>query len=245
MDYIKLLHETGLTEREAKAYMSILYLGQTTIGKIIEKTNIPSSKIYEILNRLEEKGLITHIIIKNKKNFQASNPEIIIEQLERKTNKFREHLKELQEIQKLEQEEQFAEFYEGREAIFNMLRNITKNAKKGDEYRYFAFDDEYKEKSLASALSSITILQKEKGLKIMTLGTQKSKHILESTIPKAAYKAMNIKYTTNRYPEGIIILGDDLILIELVGTPSAVKLHCRTFAENHKRYFDEEYKRSK
>ena len=59
---IKILEETGFSKREAKIYLKLLELGATTSGPLIDKTDVPSSKIYEVLNRLEEKGLVAKTI---------------------------------------------------------------------------------------------------------------------------------------------------------------------------------------
>ena len=48
----QLLEEIGLTKGEIKVYLTLLRLGETTTGKIIEKAQISSGKIYEILDKL-------------------------------------------------------------------------------------------------------------------------------------------------------------------------------------------------
>ena len=56
---------------------------------------------------------------------------------------------------------------------------------------------------------------------------------------------MHIRYTTATNPEGTIILGDNLVLVEWEGEPSAVRIKSRTFAHNYKAYFEEEYAQGK
>ncbi len=52
------LREIGLTEYETRAYLFLLRNGAATANSISENTSIPYSKIYEVLNGLEEKGWI-------------------------------------------------------------------------------------------------------------------------------------------------------------------------------------------
>jgi len=54
----RVLHEIGLTEYEARAYLSLLEKGVMTAGQLSEYANVPYSKIYETLNSLERKGWI-------------------------------------------------------------------------------------------------------------------------------------------------------------------------------------------
>lgn len=52
----KILRELGLTEYEARAYLSLLEKGVLTASEVSEHANVPYSKIYEALNSLERKG---------------------------------------------------------------------------------------------------------------------------------------------------------------------------------------------
>jgi len=52
------LRELGLTDYEARAYLSLLEKVGMTAGQLSEAADLPYSKIYETLNALEKKGWI-------------------------------------------------------------------------------------------------------------------------------------------------------------------------------------------
>ncbi len=52
------LREAGLTDYETRAYMYLLQVGVTTASQISDETDVPYSKIYEVLNSLERKGWV-------------------------------------------------------------------------------------------------------------------------------------------------------------------------------------------
>jgi len=52
------LHELGLTEYETETYLALLKSGALTASQVSEQSNVPYSKIYEVLNALEKKGWI-------------------------------------------------------------------------------------------------------------------------------------------------------------------------------------------
>ena len=52
------LREIGLTEYETRAYLFLIETGATTASRISANTDVPYSKIYEVLNSLEKKGWI-------------------------------------------------------------------------------------------------------------------------------------------------------------------------------------------
>ena len=81
---LTLLNKAGLTEGEGKVYMALLETGQSSITEIVKKSGISTSKSYDVLNRLEEKGLVSHVIIRGVKYFKAANPERLKEILEEK-----------------------------------------------------------------------------------------------------------------------------------------------------------------
>lgn len=76
--YENLLKNIGLTENEAKVYISLLKIGQSTTSKIIENSQISSGKIYETLNKLHKKGLVAITEINGIKHFQTTSPKALL-----------------------------------------------------------------------------------------------------------------------------------------------------------------------
>ena len=75
----KLLEEIGLTRGEIKVYLTLLKIGETTTGKIISEAKISSGKIYEILDKLIQKGLVSYTIKEKTRYFNAASPNRIKE----------------------------------------------------------------------------------------------------------------------------------------------------------------------
>ena len=51
----------GLSQGEIKIYLTLLELGSTKVGLIIEKSNMASSAVHNSLNALLDKGFISYI----------------------------------------------------------------------------------------------------------------------------------------------------------------------------------------
>jgi len=92
---LELLEEIGLTKGEIKVYLTLLKIGETTTGKIIETAQISSGKIYEILDKLIKKGLVSYIVKEKTKYFTASNPNRILDYLKEKEQDLKEKETEL------------------------------------------------------------------------------------------------------------------------------------------------------
>jgi HTH-type transcriptional regulator, sugar sensing transcriptional regulator len=86
MDNSKLsdLLKIGLTEGEAKVYAALLELGSSTVGPVTKRSGVSYSNIYEILERLLEKGIATFIVKNGVKNFQAVDPINLSKYLDKK-----------------------------------------------------------------------------------------------------------------------------------------------------------------
>ena len=135
---ITILESIGLTKSEIRVYFTLLELGPSTTGKIIEKSNVASSKIYEILDKLIQKGLVNYILEGKIKYFEASDPDRIInyiedkeEQLELQKNEIKNIIPKLMLKKQLAKIKQDAKIYRGfkglETAFYEALDLMTKN----------------------------------------------------------------------------------------------------------------------
>ena len=135
-----LLEEIGLTQNETKVYLALNELGTSTIGPIVNKAGISNSKIYIILERLIQKGLVSHILINNIKNYKTADPNRLIDFLEEKKkkvelqeNKIKNILPQLLSAQKRGVKDKQVEVYEGFNGIKSAREKALNLLKKGDE----------------------------------------------------------------------------------------------------------------
>jgi HTH-type transcriptional regulator, sugar sensing transcriptional regulator len=137
---IELLKKTGLTEGEAKVYLALLSLGESTIGKILEKSKVTKSIIYRILDRLIDKGLVSHITKEKTKHYQASPPHNLIDYLEKQEKSINETKEDVEklipELMKLQTSTNLnqATIYQGFKGIMTVYEKRFEKLKKGETY---------------------------------------------------------------------------------------------------------------
>lgn len=90
-----LLKKTGLSEAETKVYNALIKLGFSSLSKIQQNTNIERRYVYDVLNKLTEKGLVSYTIEKGKRTFQITHPNKLLTLLEEKRAKIEETEEEL------------------------------------------------------------------------------------------------------------------------------------------------------
>ena len=78
--HIKELTSLGLSENEAKTYLTLLAKSSMTVGEIAKISGVPRPKLYEILTKLIVKGLCTEKIGKVKR-YRVVDPNIVTEKL--------------------------------------------------------------------------------------------------------------------------------------------------------------------
>lgn len=122
----ELLEKIGLTKSEIKVYEALLELGSTSTGKIVDKANVASSKIYEILDKLIDKGLANYIVESGIKKFDAAPPERLMEYMKEKEAEIDKQKEELENIipelklkQTLSKYKSSAKIYRGMKGVEN------------------------------------------------------------------------------------------------------------------------------
>jgi sugar-specific transcriptional regulator TrmB len=230
------LENMGLAKREATLYIALLETGSTTIGALVSKTDIPSSKIYDLLNRLIDKGLAGYVIRGKRKYFEAADPIILSEQFSERKKEFDKHLEELKTKKKLAQNKEFAQIYYGKNAIFSLLRHAVDLAKPGSEYLSFSVGIEHNDKEISTFLNNLAQRRIEKNMKIKVLSPESKKEIIEKAYSKDILKKINNKYTKVNYPQGMIILENTLILLDW-SEPVALMITNMKIVENFRSFF--------
>ena len=126
----------GLSKAEIKVYLILLQLGSAPSSRIIDETELRKSTVYESLKRLQQKGLVSHVIKEGLTYFQATEPEKIfdfVEDKKREIGKIEKSIKELiKEMRSVETLKPHAEarVLVGIEGFKTMRRDVLRNAGK-------------------------------------------------------------------------------------------------------------------
>lgn len=239
------LLKIGLTEGEAKVYLALSELGSSTVGPIVKESKVAYSNIYDILNRLIDKGIVSFITKNKTKHFQAAPPTNLVKYLEKKENKISKQKQALNKIlpnlEKLQQgkEEQDAEVFLGTKGLRAAYEKLIKNFTKDKEILYFnIYKQEYAEKFdlFYKDISELSKTLKNRGIV--------NKEYKKSWFAKQA-KFLNIKFIDFPIPGNIDILNDKLLITSWAPNVTAILIHSQTVANNFRDYFNQVWKIAK
>lgn len=129
------LDKINLTQYEKKVYLSLLRIGNSKSREISKESGVSYGRIYEILSKLDEKGLISTFSTEPK-TFEAIEPkkslEIFLQRKEDELYKLKNEIStlEMPEIIKKEKTKNEIIVLKGKEKQIEMISDIHNRAKK-------------------------------------------------------------------------------------------------------------------
>lgn len=90
------LQKLGLSAIEGPVYLACLDLGESQLGPILKKTNLPSTTVYQALERLAKKGLV-EIAADKRRRYLPTPPQNILAALKSQKNDLQETIASFEE----------------------------------------------------------------------------------------------------------------------------------------------------
>lgn len=243
-----LLEEIGLTKGEIKVYLTLLKLGETTTGKIIEEAGISSGKIYEILDKLIKKGLASFIIKEKTKYFTASSPNRILDYLHEKEKNLKTKEEELTKqlpallsIEKGTKKEYGTHLFKGFKGIQTAIFEALDNLASKDEVLAMGI--------ISSKDETYNILwQRWHKLRIKKKIICKAIFSDKGTKYYKAFKKMQkteVKVLQGITPSAIDIIKERVLIFTYIEEPSCLVINNREIAQSFKTFFETLWKIAK
>ena len=139
-----------LTRGKSLVYTALLRLGSSKVAEIVKESHVSYSKVYDVLERLGLKGLISHKTINKIRYFQAVEPYRLYDYIEKKEDDARRQRQRIEWI--IPQLSRYAsmekrsssEIFIGEKAIRSAHGILLSNAQQNDVLRYFyPYDDHH------------------------------------------------------------------------------------------------------
>jgi len=237
----QLLEEIGLTKGEIKVYLTLLKLGETTTGKIIDSAQISGGKVYVILDKLIKKGLASFIIKEKTKHFSAANPKKILgyidekeKLLDSKKKKIEEQLPSLFSLSKSTKKKYDSQLYLGYEGIKSVVFDTLDNLSSKDEILIMGIN--------LSRDTKYNIMWKhwhaariKKGVNCRMLFSTKSSNYFKVF---SKMKRTKIKILRGITPASVGIVGDQILLSTYGEEPSSLLIKHPEIVLSFKTFFE-------
>jgi len=241
------LEEIGLNKSEIKVYLSLLKLGASSTGPIINDSKTANSKIYEVLQKLIQKGLVSHFTKGGVKCYKAASPNMILEylnekksEIENQESKIRDILPTLLQFQKEKESEKEATIFTGPKGIKTAFNNLVDELNPKDEVHIMGVY-EFGEKFLPLA----KYFQKIRSNKKI-----KAKFLINKSAQKIAkefrkYPPVEIEFMPEKmFTPAIFLIYNDKVIINLAKEMTFFVIKSKSAKDAFEAYFQMMWKMS-
>jgi len=241
------LMKIGLTKGEAKVYSSLLELGPSTVGPLLKRAKVAHSNIYEILDRLLEKGIVTIIIKNGVKTFQSVSPINLSKYLEKKQIELDSQkeilniiLPRIQDIEKTFPKQE-AMLFIGIRGLTAAYKEFFSGATKSDENLWvYVHDEQYA--TVSDKFYLHTWMEIGKNIKSRGIGDESYK---KSPFIKEFRKKYEFRYVNFPIFSHGEVFKDRFLLISWEEPVISVLVKAKHVSDNFRKYFDSVWNVSK
>jgi len=237
----KPLEKIGLTNSEIKVYLALLKLGQATAGPIVDEAKVTRSKIYDILERLKNKGLVSYITKESTKYFSAADPKSILQYLEEREKEIQEDKESVKEIlpelmlqQELAEKKKIAEIFIGIKGMENAFNVLISEFDLKEMYYAFGAGKGENVKQIQLFFSRLHQQRISKKVKSKIIFNESSRGLFEL---QEKSKLVEARYLKGSTPAAINIYKEFTIIAILNKEPITFLIRNKETANSFKEYF--------
>jgi len=243
-DFEPLLKEIGLTDSEKKVYLALLKLGISTRNNIVKESGIAGSKVYEVLEKLQEKGLASNFIENKVKHFKPTNPNQLFNYLEKK----KENIALLEKQAKLaipgllslydsSKEDQEVEILSGMKGLEIIFREQVDLLRSGEVCYVIGGTKGMDEEAVWSFFRKIHVLREQKKIKTHMLFNERQKENTEKLYSNKNFPGTLTRYIEHTSPVAINIYADRTVIIIFGKKITSIHITSKEVARSFLEYF--------
>lgn len=247
-----ILEKIGLSKSEKKIYLALLDLGDSTRGKIVNTSGVSGSKVYDVLEKLKTKGLVSVYLENSIKHFKPTNPKQILTYLDEQeqkiislknqTEKMLPNLLAKFNSSKKEKEVELITGLKGLEIIFREQIDLLQPG----EINYVIGGTKGEgEKTIETFFQKIHSMREKKKIKTKMLYNINQRQLVKEAYSSKQYPNSTTKFIEHSSPVSINVYQDRTIIIIFGGELTAISIKSQDVANSFIEYFNILWKSSK
>jgi sugar-specific transcriptional regulator TrmB len=236
------LRQIGLTKGETDVYLALIELGQTTTGPIRKEADISGSKVYEVLERLQDKGLASCTEIDGVNHYEAAHPRRILDYLDRKQQAIEEDKTTIQSLipdllaRQDHDEETKISVFTGFEGLKTANQDIIATLNEGETWYEMGLTDQ--PRAWERYFNKKQHVRAKQGIihKAIINKDYESVYKARNKLPHTEYRRLPQRY---EMPISIDIYNDNVtIFVLLKDDPVAIRMSSEAIAKSFKQYWE-------
>ena len=229
-----MLEEFGLTQTEEKVYLALLKLGNSPAADIIKKTQLHRTTVYDVLERLISKGIVSYVIQNKIKSYSSVNPskflDIASEEKKQAEEKQKLAKRVMEEITLIKQEtkaKSLAQIFVGIQGQKTIMQDIIDE---GKDFIEFASEGRF-EDELSTYTKQWASQRVKKNIK--------AKLIFKKGADAPIWKMNKIKFIKEEYqsPTATIVYGNKVAIFIHEEPILIILIESKQLAQSYRNYF--------
>ena len=224
---LEVLSELGFEERESKIYLSLLKEQEQTALSLARNTKIDRTTIYDLLEKLIQKGIVSQTIKNNSKTYKAIESKALLTYFKEKYSSLESILPQLSSLQSKKQEKLSCELFQGKDGLKTPLKELIET---GKDYKAINIENEFEE--ILGFFNDSGVLKldefKAKEIAIVEKGSKFKK------LKNGKYKFLDKKLLS---PLTTVIYQDTVLFILWTEPYFAIRIKNKQFTQAQEEYF--------
>lgn len=231
-----ILEDIGLSNAQIQVYLVLNEVGSTTSGPIIKKSKLQNSVVYNALNQLIEKGLVSFSLNGKRKYFSASKPDNLIKFIDDKKEKIQSLVENLKHRESPVKQE--AQVFIGWKGVYNAFNTLLSILPNGSEYIGFAaaLEEQHSEQSRRFFQE----FQKKRAsmrYKVKLIANQSSREQIKKYDYYPKFGKPEYRFVNGFAPIGLIIFENHVLQVAFGEEPVAIIITSKQMADSYKHFF--------
>ncbi|HLC32762.1 MAG TPA: helix-turn-helix domain-containing protein [Candidatus Nanoarchaeia archaeon] len=245
------LRSIGLTKGEIKVYQALLELGECTKTALAKQSKVTPSNIYDITNRLLEKGIISKITKNGVAHFSPAHPRHLLSFLERKQEDIETEKQVVASLFPMllkqfehKDDQTTVEHFQGWNGLKTVFEDLLAECGKGDENFVFGASRGEQREQADRFFSKYSKRRAEQGIltRIIFNEDVRTRRQRMSVFVRPAY---DVRFLAQSTPTEVLIYKNRTCIIMLLAEPLVVRITSKEAAASFKQYFDALWKIAK
>ncbi|MFH1276065.1 MAG: helix-turn-helix domain-containing protein [Candidatus Woesearchaeota archaeon] len=239
------LRRIGLTDGEIKVYQALLELGESTKTALAKKSGIAPSNIYDVTNRLVEKGIISKVEKNGIAHFSPANPKKILDFLDQKENEMKKErdfvnsilpslLLKFSDVK----EKTNVEVFSGWNGMKTIFEDLISECNKGDQNYVFGASRGDSDEQADRFFVKYSGLREKKGIITNIIFNKELKKRKTRISFFLKSKKYNIRFLSQVTPAEIMLYKNKTCIIILTKEPLVIRVTSMEVMKSFKQYFD-------
>jgi len=227
----EILKKIGLTGNEATVYLTLLKIKSGLAGDITKMSGIHRRCVYDAIERLIQKGLVSYYWQGDRKRFQAEKPDRIIDIIHNWESEAKDVLPKFMNIYKEGLEKQRVVMYRGKNGLKSIMDDQIEVGK--ELYVFGKYGD--LDKRLQYWFAQFERRRIKKKMQVKVLFDENKDSVTAGKLPLVESRFFPAGFSG---PITTEIYGDKILLIDWQEQPLIIMVQNADLAKTYKKYFE-------